>query len=268
MRLLTTKEFTELFSDTFEHTLIRSAYARFNDLNDPLRCNLFSLIAREMLRVFLARIAPDPDVQSTEWFDPSINKGKATRADRFRYALLGRITNEVVEEHPSLDVTHHIRGLISLIDELSRYAHISQGTISLDIPGSNKYLSDSENIIISFCKKYFDVRSFIRDKIYEITQDEINEHLQNETPGEIDALSSHTIFDHAVVEGVEDVDITSTGMSIKGHGYVEIELNYGSGDDGVSSDDSYPFEFEAEIDPRTLQISDVKVSIDTSSFYE
>lgn len=269
MSLLTTKAFTDLFTDPLEKTLIQSAYARFNDLNDPLRCNLFSLIAREMLRIFLVRIAPDKDVQSTEWFDPSINSGKATRADRFRYALTGRITDEVVDEHPALDVSTQIRDLISLADDLSKYAHITSGTIGLDIVTSTKYLSEAETILIAFCETYFAVRAFVRDKIYEITQDEINDHLQDEMPEELDALSSHTVFDHAVVEGVEDIDITSTSMSITGHGYVEIELNYGSKDDGVSSDDNYPFEFEAEIDPQTLRVEEVKIlSIDTRSFYE
>lgn len=268
MRLLTTKAFTDLFNDPFEITLLKSAYARYSDLNDPLRCNLFSLVARELIRIFLTRIAPDADVESCEWFDPAINKGKATRADRFRYALTGRIANEVIDKHKSLDLNSQIKDLVDVIGALSKYAHISPGTVNMDLAAAGKYIQEVEDVLIEFCNKYYSVRDYIRDQVYEITQEEINDKLQNEIPDELDSLSSHTIFENAVVESVQDIDISSTTMSITGSGYVEVELNYGSMNDGVSSDDNYPFEFEAEIDPETLRISDVKVTIDNSSFYE
>jgi hypothetical protein len=268
MRLLTTPSFTELFDDAFEQTLTRSAYARFNDLNDPLRCNLFSLIARELIRVFLVRVAPDIDVASTKWFDPSINNGSPTRADRLRYALTGRIADEVVDDHESLNVGNLCRELLIIIDELSKYTHISPETMNLGIATANAYLADVEDVIILFCNKYYEVRSYIKDKVYEITQGEINDKLQDELPEELDELSSHTAFQCAVVEEVEDINISSTSMSISGRGYVEVELNYGSGEDGVSSDDHYPFSFEAEIDPSTLTVGEIKTDVDTSSFYE
>lgn len=268
MRLLITEEFKELFSDEFEQKLIQSAYARFNDLNDPLRCNLFSLISRELIRILLVRIAPDQDVISTNWFNPSVNNGKPTRADRLRYALIGRTTDNVVAKHATLDVSNHTKDLVGIVNNLSKYAHISPGTVGLSIVSSNKYLEDVEDGLIQFCVKYFEIRDFIKRKIYEITHEEINQKLINEIPCELDALSSNTIFDYAYIEQVEGININSTSMSITGHGQVEIELNYGSSDDGYSSDDSYPFDFEAKIDPETLKIDEISVIINTDSFYE
>lgn len=97
-------------------------------------------------------------------------------------------------------------------------------------------------------------------------------HFINETPDELNELSSAT-----VIEDVYDIDIDeltiNEGKNIeaKGKGIVSVTLQYGPSSDSSSMGDSYPFAFAAilVIEDEKLRIEEInELSVDTSSFYE
>jgi len=57
-------------------------------------------------------------------------------------------------------------------------------------------------------------------------------------------------------------------LIINGTGHVDVELNYGPSEDGVSLSDSYPIKFVATIDIGTFHVTISEIDVDTSSFYE
>lgn len=93
----------------------------------------------------------------------------------------------------------------------------------------------------------------------------------NDLPSELDTLSTHTAVDE-----VSDVEFTRVylapgSISLAGHCNIGVNLQYGSnsdveGGEGHVSDDSFPAEFELEMN-GDLVVQNSEINIDTSSFY-
>lgn len=102
------------------------------------------------------------------------------------------------------------------------------------------------------------------------------EYLINENfPGDLDRLSTHTRIKNVSSVTVDEVTVTEDGSIIaKGNGTVEVELQYGSAndDDGDVTEDSFPVNFEVILKRNTNQelfIADTEfMEVDVSSFYE
>jgi hypothetical protein len=214
------------------------------------------------------RIAPDDDIIKTSWFDPEENKGKPTRRDRYRYAISGYISDDIISDYDKLDTSEACRALAEKINLLSKYAHISSGTASMSIEKSIEFYEEIETVVIEYAKTLLETRDHIKDIFIEHIQPEINDTLHTDIPDELNELSSGTVFENAYLDTIDDVDIFCDPIMVQGSGTVDVQLNYGKGDDGASFDDNYPFSFTAELDSGNLEILEIKPSIDTSSFYE
>jgi hypothetical protein len=74
-------------------------------------------------------------------------------------------------------------------------------------------------------------------------------------------------------ENVADVEVASLrigkdGIEVSGSGIADFELQYGSGEDGWDTSDSYPFSFHITL-THTLEVENVhSLEVDVSSFYE
>jgi len=101
----------------------------------------------------------------------------------------------------------------------------------------------------------------------------IFQHILENTPPELDELSSHTS-----VESLDDIEVWGVQIhpgriQARGSGVVSVRLQYGSdaeleGADGAVSHEAFPLEFAVTLDPD-LGITDVGLlKVDTSSFYE
>lgn len=82
--------------------------------------------------------------------------------------------------------------------------------------------------------------------------------------GKLDALSSHTLVDE--VEVFED-EIYRDGATLKGSCNFYVVLNYGQGDEAISSPESFPGTFQAELDDNNEPVV-LDIDVDTSSFHE
>ena len=263
MKLLSDESSQKLFIEEFEQTLLRSAYSSLNNLNDPLRCNLFALILRELIRITMARIAPDENVKHAPWYTSE----KTTRADRYRYALTGDLSDELIKKYPQLDTSSSRSELVRVVERLSKYAHISPDTYNLPYEKAQEFSNHVEAGVLRFAATMANLRETVENAVYDLVHDQIFDRLQNNM-GELDDLSHQTLLD-----GVSDLEIVKVAFSgdevlIHGCGTAEVELNYGRGEDGLSSSDSYPLSFNATVNLKTLAVVSMRIDTDTSSFYE
>jgi hypothetical protein len=81
--------------------------------------------------------------------------------------------------------------------------------------------------------------------------------------GKLDALSSQTLVDE--IEVFED-EIYRDGTVLKGICNFYVVLNYGQGDEAISSPESFPGTFEAKLDDNGDPVI-LDIDVDTSSFY-
>lgn len=101
----------------------------------------------------------------------------------------------------------------------------------------------------------------------------LSDYLIENFPQDLNRLSPHTRIIDVAEATVDEVTVTEDGGIVaKGNGTVEAELQYGSGDDGASSYDSFPLTFEVTLKHNKKQelfIADAEtIEVDTSSFYE
>lgn len=276
MRLLEDEKMHFLLKGDFESNVLKSAYSRIHDYNDPLRGPVFALLIRELIRIQMDRLAKDDRVKKSSWCtghpwlykDVQSGTDKLTRKSRYRFAITGTISDAKISQYPQLDCTQTITDLNKLIKKLSSFAHISPGTYNLSATDSRVFLQEVESVVLDYAATFVDIKAKIARIILELVDVKLNEHLMEAIPHELDDLSSGTRVDSIQIEELEDFDTSSDFPVLSGSGSAVIELNYASGSDGYSSDDSYPFTFHVQIDPDTYDIDIQSIEVDTSSFYE
>lgn len=92
----------------------------------------------------------------------------------------------------------------------------------------------------------------------------------SERVGETEAaeLATHVMFESVADVEIESLRVGRDGIEISGSGIGEFELQYGSGEDGWDTSDSYPFTFHVTL-THTLEVEEVhSLEVDVSSFYE
>jgi hypothetical protein len=90
---------------------------------------------------------------------------------------------------------------------------------------------------------------------------------------DFDRLSSHTRITDVSEATVDEVTVNEDGsIAVKGNGTVEVELQYGSTNDGAERTDSFPFNFDVILKYKQNQelfLADAEnIDVDVSSFYE
>jgi hypothetical protein len=96
------------------------------------------------------------------------------------------------------------------------------------------------------------------------------DYLVNHISSDLDELSSGTRIVNVIDVDIDSIDVTVNGIRVTGSGIVEVELEYGGGEerDGLTWSTSFPLTFDVELD-HTLDIADVyEMKVDTASFYE
>lgn len=85
---------------------------------------------------------------------------------------------------------------------------------------------------------------------------------------EVAELATDVSFENVADVQVENLRIGKDGIEVSGSGLAEFEMQYGSGEDGWDTSDSYPFTFHITLDHK-LEVEEVhSLTVDVSSFYE
>lgn len=275
MNLISDTHVQALLKGDFENRLLKSAYARINDYNDPLRGPVFALLMRELIRMVMDRLAPDSLVLQAPWcqgkpwtYLDQLKSTKVTKRSRYRFVITGTISDAKISQFPKLNCQSVINELHTLVEKLNKFAHISPGTFDLTINQSTDFLREVEDVVSQYAKTLTTTKSEIRDIIWTIVDDSVNQHVLAAIPDELDALSGQTLVENIHIEHLQDFDTSTLTPTLTGSGVAEIELNYGHGDDHMSAGDEYPIEFEVSIDPSTFEVTVKSVSVDETSFYE
>lgn len=224
------------------------------------------MVIRELIRIAMARIAPDIEIMKTEWFLG--DNGKVTRKERYRFAVSGHITDDLIKKNPELNTASEINDLVDAVNKLSKYAHISNGTYNISDEEVAKFLDEIESAVIDYAENLEHIQERIQEKALELTQEALVDEITNSIPHELDSLSRHTIVENAFIEEMAEIDLFAQSQVVSGSGYTELELYYGSMKDGHSCSDRYPLTFHAVINIGSLEPMINKIEVDTSSFYE
>lgn len=110
---------------------------------------------------------------------------------------------------------------------------------------------DKAKLLIELCNKIFanfgDQERILTDSIIDEVSDHVNDVTRDNTPDEVDILSSQTIVDGCIVESIEPLSLTEYYVYPLVRGTLEITHQYGRGDDYLAQGDSYPFKFAVSV---------------------
>lgn len=111
-------------------------------------------------------------------------------------------------------------------------------------------------------------------KRIEVFVEGLSETLHKAFLERLDSTALASIAGHVEIEDVSDVEITSLNVhgedtDVAGQGVIDVRLDYGGGEerDGVTSFDSFPFEFDMTLNAHHQVVEMRRLEVGTSSFY-
>lgn len=258
-------------------TMLRGALESYRDAGNSLRFVNAGTALRELLREFLAEVAPDNNVKNAVWFIPDqTSKNGVTRRHRIDFAIFKNLTKDKFPESFAKQSDAIATELLKDIGNLSALTHVTEQVL-------DKSYLEAAPLFAAVMQRFILLISAIESASLLVEEDvtvEIQTNLDSvfieEFFDELDILSSHTR-----PQGASDIEITGitfdeSWIQFEGTGSVDCDLQWGSdGDvrrgDGAEASMSFPFSFSGKAaigDLSQIKIDRNDINIDTSSFYE
>lgn len=119
----------------FEAELFDAALGNLDDRQNPLRFNNFAYSVRETVRHVLKRLAPDREVQRSQWYQNETESQKGvTRRQCAHFAAQRVLSDDYVKNSLGRDTDADHKALGRAIDELSKYTPIEPATCGVPDP--------------------------------------------------------------------------------------------------------------------------------------
>lgn len=257
----------------FEQKLFTASLG-FLDLTDnPLRFNAFAFSLRELLRHVMDRLAPDASVKECRWFaqDPSIEDGRLTRFQRFKYAVQRGLDDAFVADVLNFSVIDYWPEVRASIDSLSKLTHVGPNTFGL---GAEEVKMQADGMIEALWTIFAAIEE-LSSELESLLHDHINQAVVaaslRETNAQIDILSSNSVFEGAEISNWEITSIDSREILFSGEGAAHVFLEWGRGKDRAQIFDEFPFSFSGYalvVCPTEPEIESNGIQIDTTEWYE
>jgi len=244
--------------------------------SNPLRFSFAALGLRELLREFFKVVAPDAEVAAANWHTVVDPKHPVTRRDRILFSVYGYVASTFFPKHFSDEVDDLASDLLSKIDDLSKYLHVTPTVLTIPASTLQVEFDDALDLFDQLIESIASARAHVTEELTIRLQEALSAKFCEDFFDELDCLSSHTR-----PQSADDLEVTidaieSDQIHFSGSGSVACDLQYGSdGDcrrgDGVEFSDSYPFSFSGTAPvtaPLDVDVPKESIEIDTRSYYE
>jgi Predicted pPIWI-associating nuclease len=255
-------------------TILRGAFASFADLENPLRFTNTGNALRELLREFLAEIAPDDRVKICKWFRPEPSYDGVTRRHRTMFAVYSYLDPTTFPGSFVTEVDDLAGEIVRYVEKLSAFTHVTKDILSkLEVEASTIF-DNTVSLFLRLFEAIESAREHVRDTLESALAIDLAVLFTSEFFDDLDALSTHTRPQDAEEIRVKVTNIGDEIIEFSGTGSVLCDLQYGSdGDcrrgDGLEWTDSFPFTFigHAETaEPHKPIVESSDIQIDTSKY--
>jgi hypothetical protein len=257
--------------DDYSRTLLKGGLRVLNDIENPIRMNLFAAAGRELFTHVLKYYAPDAEVRGCDWFkqDPS-TPNKVSRRQRATYATQGGLSDAFVQNEVGLDVKPLHHEMVLRIEALNKATHVQEDRIESDPAKIQAFADEALTTLIALLDSFSECRDAVqealRDALYLALMDAFVQH----TFGDLDLLSSHGYEVSSITtDKVTVTAIRSSDVEVVLDGVAHVTLHYGSGDDAAEINHDFPISMTCSAptnDPFDLTL--VNHSIDDSSWFD
>jgi hypothetical protein len=255
----------DLLPDDFSRSLLDASLRAFADPISPLRLTFFSLGMREMVGHMLHRMAPDKSVEACSWFTKEHET--ITRRQRAKYMVQGGLADDFLQSI-NVDMATLYASVRPKLDELSKHVHVREATTTAD------YEMDSVVVdTLSFLTELLEAIRTCRTQVNGALENEIQEEtvmtLVTESLDEVDVASSSHSVDTVDVLSTTIVSIDEETLQFHIKGEVGIDFHWGSSDDGIDGNETFPFELKMWSFVDDMQkFNDIELMVDADFWHE
>ncbi|HBA2891256.1 TPA: hypothetical protein J6O66_004413 [Escherichia coli] len=264
-------DFMSHLETDFEKELFTACLRNYASHGNPLRFHNFAFSIRELIKHIIEKKSPNDKLLQASWYKREHEHYEISRRQRLKYCSQAKISDAYLGEEFLEESNERIDEMLKLYFFLNKYTHITE-----------KYMHPSPQEFFLKAKQILQIATEILNGIH-ICRDELIRTLEDKIRNAVidTAVSSMpenlvTIANHAYVNytEVEEFGITSIDdeyINIYASGTVYVTQEYGSRNDGVSLEESYPFTLHmaSHLDsPETFEVISEALEVDTSSWYD
>jgi len=260
----------------FHVALFDATLQSLRDLGNPLHATNFSNGFRELTRNILDSLAPKEQLQASPWFKPDpTSRDGFTRRHRIQYVIHGGLSAKFAEEELGIDVDGEAKALRDAVDKLNKFVHVNEATFAIDSEQLNEISEGAIEALADLIDCADNCRRSLCDHLEGRVHKALLREALRETIDNIDIVATHHTVEGIGIEEVNVVSVTGTQLTLAVSGYVEVELQWGSGGDlrrgeGATGHDSFPLacEFTSSVKtPDKFELTPGSLKVDNDSWF-
>jgi hypothetical protein len=260
----------------FHAALLDASLQSLRDTGNPLHATTFSTGFRELTRHVLDSLAPKEEIQASPWFKPDpTSRDGFTRRQRVQYVIHGGLLPDFAEGELNIDVDDEAKTMLAAVDKLSKFVHVNEDTFDV-APDRIADISEAAIAALADLLECADAcRHTLAEHLEARVQTALLREALRETIDDVDIIATHHTVEGVGVEEVQVLSVSGTEVTLFVSGFVEVELQWGSGADlrrgeGAVMSDSFPMNctFTSDVQtPDEFTLAPGSLSVDNTSWF-
>lgn len=257
------QQITAQLQGDFEKNLLAAAVTYLDREDDLLRFSSFCYSIRELLRIVLARMAPDEEVKACGlWYEPETPTGMPSSRQRLFYAIWGGLSQHLLNEILQLDIRKSWNDIRVSFRAISATAQITPEILDMDYLECRRRGAELLKSLSTIFSQIASCRSEIATRLQRYIDKGLLDTFISISFSELNLPDTKVSVNSSHLASFKIVKIDSHVIYIEGDGQVTATLSNG---DQSREEKTYPFTFHCTssvMDPKQLSISADNIEID------
>ena len=264
-------DFMSHLETNFEKELFTACLRNYASHGNPLRFHNFAFSIRELITHIIEKKSPNDKLLQASWYKREHEHYEISRRQRLKYCSQAKISDAYLGEEFLDESNERIDEMLKLYFFLNKYTHITEKYMH---PSPQEFFLKAKQILQTATEILNGIH-ICRDELIRTLEDKIRNAVidtaVSSMPENLVTIANHAYVDYTEVEEFGITSIDDEYINIYASGTVYVTQEYGSGSDGVSLEESYPFTLHmaSHLDsPETFEVISEALEVDTSSWYD
>ncbi|WP_162754778.1 hypothetical protein [Escherichia coli] len=264
-------DFMSHLETDFEKELFTACLRNYASHGNPLLFHNFAFSIRELIKHIIEKKSPNDKLLQASWYKREHEHYEISRRQRLKYCSQAKISDAYLGEEFLEESNERIDEMLKLYFFLNKYTHITEKYMH---PSPQEFFLKAKQIL-QIATEILNGIHICRDELIRTLEDKIRNAVidtaVSSMPENLVTIANHAYVDYTEVEEFGITSIDDEYINIYASGTVYVTQEYGSRNDGVSLEESYPFTLHmaSHLDsPETFEVISEALEVDTSSWYD
>ncbi|HAX6771120.1 TPA: hypothetical protein JTN80_004361 [Escherichia coli] len=264
-------DFMSHLETDFEKELFTACLRNYASHGNPLRFHNFAFSIRELIKHIIEKKSLNDKLLQASWYKREHEHYEISRRQRLKYCSQAKISDAYLGEEFLEESNERIDEMLKLYFFLNKYTHITEKYMH---PSPQEFFLKAKQIL-QIATEILNGIHICRDELIRTLEDKIRNAVidtaVSSMPENLVTIANHAYVDYTEVEEFGITSIDDEYINIYASGTVYVTQEYGSRNDGVSLEESYPFTLHmaSHLDsPETFEVISEALEVDTSSWYD